>query len=89
MRPCGQYLFNAYLLNERGFDELLAAVQKELPQTRRTASLLIPFKNGAAAARIREEGVVEKEEYRPEGLFMRATVEISLLDEYKDWIIAD
>ena len=76
-------------LNERGFDELLAAVQKELPQTRRTASLLIPFKNGAAAARIREEGVVEKEEYRPEGLFMRATVEISLLDEYKDWIIAD
>lgn len=76
-------------LNERGFDELLAAVQKELPQTRRTASLLIPFKNGAAAARIREEGVVEKEEYRPEGLFMRATVEISLLDEYKDWVIAD
>lgn len=76
-------------LNERGFDELLAAVQKELPQTRRTASLLIPFKNGAAAARIREEGVVEKEEYHPEGLFMRATVEISLLDEYKDWIIAD
>ena len=74
-------------LNERGFDELLAAVQRELPQTRRTASLLIPFKNGAFAARIREEGVVEKEEYRPDGLFMRATVEMSLLDEGKDWII--
>lgn len=76
-------------LNERGFEELLAAVQKELPQTRRTASLLIPFKNGAAAARIREEGVVEKEEYREDGLFMRATVEMSLLDEYKEWIIED
>ena len=76
-------------LNERGFEELLAAVQKELPQTRRTASLLIPFKNGAAAARIREEGVVEKEEYREDGLFMRAMVEMSLLDEYKEWIVED
>ncbi len=74
-------------LCERGFDELLAAIQKELPQTRKTASLLIPFKNGAAAARIRDEGVVHEEEYREDGLFMRATVEMSLLDEYKDWII--
>ena len=74
-------------LCERGFDELLAAIQKELPQTRKTASLLIPFKNGAAAARIRDEGVVHEEEYREDGLFMRATVEMSLLDEYKEWII--
>ncbi|MDO4380208.1 MAG: GTPase HflX [Clostridia bacterium] len=74
-------------LNERGFDELLSAIERELPQTRRTASLLIPFKNGAAAARIREEGVVLEEEYREDGLYMRATAEISLLDEYKDWII--
>ena len=45
-------------LCERGFDELLSAIQKELPQTRKTASLLIPFKNGAAAARIRDEGKI-------------------------------
>ena len=74
-------------LNEKGFDELLSAIERELPQTRRTASLLIPFKNGAAAARIREEGVVLEEEYREDGLYMKATAEISLLDEYKDWII--
>lgn len=74
-------------LNKRGFDGLLSAIERELPQTRRTASLLIPFKNGAAAARIREEGVVLEEEYREDGLYMRATAEISLLDEYKDWII--
>ena len=74
-------------LNERGFDGLLSAIERELPHTRRTASLLIPFKNGAAAARIREEGVVLEEEYREDGLYMRATAEISLLDEYKDWII--
>lgn len=74
-------------LNERGFDELFAAIERELPQTRRTVSLLIPFKNGAAAARIREEGVVLEEEYREDGLYMKATAEISLLDEYKAWII--
>ncbi|MCM1363485.1 MAG: GTPase HflX [Faecalibacterium sp.] len=74
-------------LNERGFDELLDAIIKELPPTRKKAELLIPFKAGAVAARIRNEGVVEFEEYREDGLYMKATVEIALLDEIKDWII--
>ena len=72
---------------QKGFDELLEAVLKELPPTRRKAELLIPFSMGAMAARIRNEGVVEEEEYRPEGLYMRAIVEISLLDTIKDYII--
>ena len=72
---------------QKGFDELLDAVLKELPPTRRKAELLIPFALGAMAARIRNEGVVEEEEYRPEGLYMRAIVEISLLDTIKDYII--
>lgn len=76
-------------LEEKGFEELLEAIQKELPQTRRRASLLIPFKYGAAAARIREDSVVEKEEYREDGLYMRAIVEASLLDEYRDFILED
>ncbi len=72
---------------QKGFDELLDAVLKELPPTRRKAELLIPFAAGAMAARIRNEGVVEEEEYRPEGLYMRAIVEMSLLDTIKDYII--
>ena len=76
-------------LKEKGFDELLKAIEKELPPTRRKAELLIPFKAGAVAARIRNEGAVEKEEYRPEGLYMKATVEFSLLDEIKEWIIEE
>jgi GTP-binding protein HflX len=72
---------------QKGFDELLEAVLKELPPTRRMAELLIPFSMGAMAARIRNEGVVEEEEYRPEGLYMRAIVEISLLDTIKDYIL--
>ncbi len=72
---------------QKGFDELLEAVLKELPPTRRKAELLIPFSAGAIAARIRNEGVVEEEEYRPEGLYMRAIVEMMLLDTIKDYII--
>lgn len=72
---------------KKGFDELLEAVLRELPPTRRKAELLIPFSAGAIAARIRNEGVVEEEEYRPEGLYMRAIVEMSLLDTIKEYII--
>lgn len=72
---------------QKGFDELLDAVLRELPPTRRKAELLIPFSAGAIAARIRNEGAVEEEEYRPEGLYMRAIVEMSLLDTIKDYIL--
>ncbi len=74
---------------QKGFDELLEAVLRELPPTRRKAELLIPFAAGAVAARIRNEGVVEEEEYRPEGLYMRAIVEMTLLDSIKDYIIEE
>lgn len=74
-------------LEEKGFDELLRAIEKELPPTRRKAKLLIPFKAGAVAAKIRKEGVVHEEEYRKDGLYMCATVEMYLLDEIRDWII--
>lgn len=74
-------------LEGKGFDELLGAIVKELPPSRKKAELLIPFKDGAIAARIRNEGVVELEEYRPEGLYMKATVEISLLEKIKDFIL--
>ena len=42
-------------LKKRGFDELLNAILKELPPTRKKADLLIPFSAGAVAARIRKE----------------------------------
>lgn len=74
-------------LEGRGLDTLLDAVVKELPPTRRKVKLLVPFKDGALAARVRKEGAVDTEEYRPEGLYMEATVPLSLLDEMKDFII--
>ncbi len=76
-------------LKERGFEELLEAILKELPPTRRKAEFLLPFSAGAIAAQIRKEGVVEEEEYRPEGLYMKATVDMLLLDRIKEYILAD
>lgn len=74
-------------LEGKGFDELLSAILKELPPTRRKAEFLIPFSAGAVAARIRKEGAVEFEEYREDGLYMKATVEISLINEIKDYLL--
>lgn len=76
-------------LKERGFDELLDAILKELPPTRRKAELLLPFSAGAIAAKIRNDGVVEEEEYRPEGLYMKAIVDMMLLSQIKDYIITE
>ena len=74
-------------LKEKGFDELLEAILKELPPTRRKAELLLPFSAGAIAAQIRKEGAVEEEEYRPEGLYMKATIDMLLLDRIKEYIL--
>ena len=71
----------------KGFDDLVEAVMKELPPTRRKAELLIPFSAGGIAARIRNEGAVEFEEYRPEGLYMKAIVDISFLESISQWIL--
>ncbi len=75
-------------LKEKGFDELLLAIQNELPPTRRKAQLLIPFSMGAVAARIRNEGVVLQEEYKENGLYMNVIADISLLDSIKDYILS-
>lgn len=74
-------------LEQKGFDTLLEAILSELPPTRKSAELMIPFSAGAVASKLRKEGVVEKEEYTADGLYMKVVAEISLLNEIKDWIL--
>ncbi|MBR2315682.1 MAG: GTPase HflX [Clostridia bacterium] len=74
-------------LEGKGLDELLERITKELPPTRKKAELLIPFSAGAIAAEIRRDSAVEEEEYTENGLRMVATVEISILERYKDWVM--
>ncbi len=76
-------------LQKRGFDDLLQAILKELPPTRKRVRLLVPFNMGALAAKVRNEGVVHFEEYREDGLYIEATVEIYLLETISNLIVED
>ena len=70
-----------------GIDDLLLAIQKALPQTRKRVKLLIPFDKGSIAAKLRQDGVVHFEEYTADGLMLEATADISFLNTIKAYII--
>lgn len=70
-----------------GIDELMLAVEKALPKTRKRVNLLLPFDKGNIASKIRNDGVIHSEEYVPQGLFLDCTAEISFLDTIKDYIV--
>ena len=74
-------------LDGKGLDKLLEMIDMSLPQTRREVKILIPFSKAAYSARVRNEGVVYHEEYREDGLYMEAKIEMSLINEMKEWII--
>ncbi|HZJ78265.1 MAG TPA: GTPase HflX [Clostridia bacterium] len=74
-------------LKEKGLDSLLDAISKSLPPTRKKAQLLIPYSHGSDAATLRQDGIVIKEEYRDEGLFLEVVCDIRLLDSMKKYII--
>lgn len=70
-----------------GLGNLLAKIQLSLPLTRKKAELLIPYNEGGLVNYIREEGVLIKEEYRPDGIYVKAVVDVRILDKHKDLII--
>ena len=76
-------------LHKKGIDQLLDTIMKLLPQTRREVQLLIPYQFGAEAALVREECTVLEEDYREDGVYFRAIVDISLLDRFKDCLLSD
>ncbi len=70
-----------------GLGNLLAKIQLSLPLTRRKAELLIPYNEGNLVNYIREEGVLLKEDYRADGIYVKAVVDVRFLDKHKDIII--
>lgn len=71
----------------QGIDDLLEAIEKALPQTRKRVNILLPFDKVYLAGKIRKDGVVHSEEYLQQGLFLDCTAEISFLDTVKDYIV--
>ncbi len=70
-----------------GLGNLLAKIQLSLPLTRRKAELLIPYNEGGLVSYIREEGVLIKEDYRANGIYVKAVVDVQFLDKHKDLIV--
>lgn len=70
-----------------GLGNLLAKIQLSLPLTRRKAELLIPYSDGGLVNYIREEGVLIQEEYRADGIYIKAVVDVHFLDKHKDLIV--
>lgn len=72
----------------RGISDLLQAVEENLPETMHRAEVLLPFSQSGLAARIRREGSVEEEEYRPEGLYLKISAGGRLWDAVQPYICA-
>ena len=68
-----------------GFDRMLAAIAKKLPESSRRMKLLLPYDKGGLTAKIRESGKVFSEEYTEEGIQVDALVDKLLIKEMSEF----
>ncbi len=71
-----------------GIEELLQKINDSLPKKRQKVKLLIPFTQGRIANELRKYGIVQSEEYTPDGLLVVATIEIQYLETIKEYIVS-
>lgn len=74
-------------LKGEGIDQLLKAIEENLPEKTFPVDLLLPFSKTGLAARLREEGAVLSEEYVSEGLRISAQVDQRLYGSVKEYEI--
>lgn len=74
-------------LNATGIDELLSAIERNLPVKIRRTELLIPFTDGSAAAIIRKQATVISEEYQADGIKLIALLDETLYGRYAQYIV--
>ena len=70
-----------------GVNTLLQVMADKLPKTKKRLRLLIPFNKGSLAARVRNNGKVNEEKYREDGIELDAVVDIQLMKELMEYII--
>ncbi len=69
-----------------GIDNLLKAIEDNLPVKIKEVNLLIPFSKAGIAAKIREEGTIINEEFTESGLKINALLDDRTYDKVKDFI---
>lgn len=74
-------------LTGEGLSQLLATIQISLPPTRKRVEFLFPYDKGGLAARVCDDGVILAEEYRPDGIYIKAVSDVVFIEKHKDFLI--
>lgn len=74
-------------INGTGIDDLLNAIERNLPVKIRRTELLIPFTDGSAVAQIRKSSTIISEEYQADGLRLIALLDEVMYGRYSKYII--
>jgi GTPase len=72
-----------------GLDDLLEAAARRLPRARRLVEVTVPYERTDLVALAHREGEVHKEEHRPEGTFLQASVGRATAAALGDVLVAD
>ncbi len=70
-----------------GVEDLLKAIEENLPKKLMRVMLLLPFDKGNLLSLIRERGTLHKEDYTAEGIRAEATVDEILYHRLKEYLI--
>ena len=72
-----------------GLDALLEKIALNLPETHRRLQLLLPYSKAGLISEIRVLGRVDIEDYREDGVFVEALVDIKICHKVQDYIIKE
>ena len=71
----------------QGIEELLNAIDDNLPIKIKKVNLLIPFDKTSVVAQIRKQGTILKEEYNENGTVIEALVEFDMLNQISQYLV--
>ena len=72
-----------------GLETLLQKIALNLPETHKRLQLILPYDKAGLASEIRINGKVLEEEYRAEGVFLDAQVDIKICHKVQDYIVKE
>lgn len=70
-----------------GIDNLLSAIENNLPVRIKRVELMIPFEKGGLSAEIRKNGTLIEEEYTSEGLKITALIDETLYGRLREYVV--
>ncbi len=74
-------------LTGEGIPQLLATIQVSLPPTRKKVEFLFPYDKGGLANKVREDGIILQEEYRGDGIYIKAVADIIFIEKNKEYLV--